>query len=166
MFPDSDLPTINFDEILLQIDASQKKWDGRFLGLAEQVATWSKDPSTKVGAVITRRDNTVASLGYNGFPRHVDDSPELYADRPTKLMRTVHAELNAILTAREPLTNCTLYVTPLCPCSTCAAAIIQSGIHRVVYRMDQPRPEWQASFDETQAMFKEAWVDFTHYPAR
>lgn len=140
-----------------------EKWDRRFLDLAHHIAGWSKDPSTKVGAVIVRPDYTIASQGYNGFPRGVDDSLAIYEDRPLKLLRTVHAELNAILSAREPLHGCTVYVTPLCPCANCAAAIIQAGITRVVYRMGQLRPEWAASFDVTVQMFGEASITAHRY---
>lgn len=131
-------------------------WDTRFLELAALVGSWSKDPSTKVGAVIVRPDRTIASLGYNGFPRGVDDT---YQDREHKLLRTVHAEMNAILSAREPLHGCTIYVTPLCPCSNCAAAVIQAGIVRVVAETPAiQRPEWEASFDAAKEMFQQAKV--------
>lgn len=134
-------------------------WDERFLEMAALVGSWSKDPSTKVGAVIVRRDRTIASLGYNGFPRGVLDTPALYEDRPTKLLRTVHAEMNAILSAREPLKDCIIYVSPLCPCANCAAAIIQAGITDVVARTPKvQRPEWKVSFDAAMQMFKEANV--------
>ena len=98
-------------------------WDERFFALADMVGSWSKDPSTKVGAVIIRPDRTIASVGYNGFPRGVYDGPEIYEDRPRKLLRTVHAEANAILSAREPLHGYTLYVTPLHPCANCSGLI-------------------------------------------
>jgi len=68
-----------------------EKWDRRFLEMAGLVASWSKDPSTQVGAVIVRPNKTIVSVGYNGFPRAVRDDQSLYQDRPTKLMRTVHA---------------------------------------------------------------------------
>lgn len=137
-------------------------WDERFLALASHISTWSKDPSTKVGAVIVRPDRTIASSGYNGFPRGVDD---IYLDRDHKLLRTVHAELNAILTAKEPLTGCTLYVSPLFPCSNCAAAIIQSGITKIIARMQgRPRPEWAASFEAAQDMFSQAHIEVDIYP--
>lgn len=132
-----------------------EKWDTRFLDLAERVGTWSKDPSTKVGAIIVRPDRTIASLGFNGFPRHIKDE---YEDREHKLLRTVHAELNAILSAREPVKGYHLYVSPLFPCANCAAAIIQSGIKYVTARMGPPRLEWQKSFDAAADMFKEAAV--------
>ncbi|CAB5220409.1 ComEB Deoxycytidylate deaminase [uncultured Caudovirales phage] len=131
-------------------------WDQRFLKLANQIGGWSKDPGHKVGAVIVRPDRTVASVGYNGFPRGVKDT---YGDRDVKLMKTVHAEMNAILSAREPLHGYRLYVSPLFPCANCAAGIIQSGIGMVVCVMPEVTPEqWKASFDVAQGMFAEANV--------
>lgn len=140
-----------------------EKWDDRFLALAKEVASWSKDPSTKVGAVIVRPDKTIASVGYNGFPRGTDDT---YESREDKLLRTVHAELNAILSSREPLHGYTIYVTPLCPCSNCAAAIIQSGITKVVYEAGSFRQEWADSFLATGKMFNQAGIKTHRYPAR
>ena len=78
------------------------KWIARFSDLAKEVSSWSKDPSSRVGAVIVRPDRTVASVGFNGFPRGVEDSQDVIADRDAKLLRTIHAELNAILAAKEP----------------------------------------------------------------
>ncbi len=130
------------------------------LDLAELVSKRSRDPGRKVGAVILRPDKTIAAAGYNGFPRNVSDDPALYDDKPTKLRRTVHAELNAILTAREPLHGYTIYVSPLHPCSQCAAAIIQAGITTVVARIGSDGGEsWKESFAEAAAMFSEAMVE-------
>lgn len=110
------------------------KWDRRMLGLVNLVATWSKDPSTGVGAVIVDAKNRVVSLGYNGFPRAVCDSDEALFDRDEKLRRTIHAEENALLFAGRPVEGCTLYVTHP-PCARCAAKVIQAGIARVVAQM-------------------------------
>lgn len=132
-------------------------WDYRFLDMAKFVSAWSRDPSTKVGAVIVRPDKTIASVGYNGFPRGVRDQAERLADRPTKYAMTVHAEINAILHAREPLENHTLYVWPFMPCSNCAAAIVQAGIWRVVTPpADEER--WAESFQHACTIFDEAGV--------
>ena len=139
-------------------------WHNRFLDLASVIAQWSKDPSTKVGAVITRPDRTIASVGYNGFPRGVDDAPEIYEDRPTKYMRVVHAEANAILSAREPLHGYTLYVYPLHPCSNCSGLIIQAGIKRVYYKYGSDstrRTAWAADHTQMVEMFEQAGVEFT-----
>lgn len=136
------------------------KWDQRFLDLAAHVGSWSRDPSTKVGAVIVRPDRTIASVGYNGFPRGVAD---VYTTRDDKLMRTVHAETNAIVSAREPLAGCSLFVYPLCPCSNCAALIIQAGIKEVIYPVVPTRPEWEASFMVATDMFQQAGVGMVSY---
>lgn len=142
-------------------------WDIRFLDLAEHVAKWSKDPSTKVGAVLVRPDRTIASVGYNGFPRGCNDNPELYDNRPIKYLRTVHAELNAILSAREPLANYTLYVTPLHPCADCAGVIIQAGIKRVIFRTGEySLSSWGDHFEAASNMFVEAGIVTSQYPTR
>jgi len=133
-------------------------WDQRMLGLASHVASWSKDPSTKVGAVIARPDRTVASIGFNGFPRGVDDAPERYADRPTKYKLVCHAEANAIVSAREPLHGCSIYVAPFPPCAECAKLIIQAGIKRVVAPIADVE-RWRESFETSSLMFAEAGVE-------
>lgn len=130
------------------------------LDLCELVARRSRDPSTQVGAVILRPDKTIASAGYNGFPRGTDDDPEIYQDRPTKLLRTVHAEANAIVTAREPLHGYTLYVSPLHPCANCAGLIIQAGIEVVRYRAPAETPfAWHQSFGAAANLLREAGVE-------
>ena len=95
------------------------KWDQRFIEMAQLVASWSKDPSTQAGAVITN-GKSVVSLGFNGFPAGTDDSPEMYTNRERKYRRVIHAEKNAMAFARCHLTGCTIYVTHA-PCSPCAA---------------------------------------------
>lgn len=136
------------------------KWDTRFLGLASVISDWSKDTSTQVGAVIVRPDRTIASIGYNGFPRGVKDDPERIDNRDTKYAMTVHAEINAILSAREPLSGYTMYVDPFQPCSQCAAAIIQSGISQVITwtPLGGQDARWSASFRIAAQMFEEAGV--------
>ena len=106
-------------------------WPGRFIRLAKEVASWSKDPRTKCGAVIVRPDKTIASVGFNGFPRGLPDKEEHLNDREEKHARVIHAEMNAILSAHEPVTGCTLFVDPLIPCERCAVHIVQSGIVEV-----------------------------------
>lgn len=130
-------------------------WHKRFFDLADLVGSWSKDPSTKVGAVIVRPDRTIASVGYNGFPRGVED---VYTTRDAKLLRTVHAEANAILAAQEPLRGYTLYVTPLHPCANCAAYIIQSGIKEVHYRIGIRGSAWLEHYEAMKEMFEQAKV--------
>jgi dCMP deaminase len=107
------------------------KWHKRFMDLAWHVARWSKDPSTQVGAVLVNENRIVIGIGYNGFPRGVEDTEERYADRPTKYALVVHAEMNAIANATEDLQGSTLYVT-LAPCNECMKLVAQHGITTIV----------------------------------
>jgi dCMP deaminase len=127
------------------------------MGLAKYHSTASKDPSTKVGAIIVDCDRRIVSTGYNGFPRGVQDTTERLNDRETKYKLIVHAERNAIIFARQDLRGCVLYTYPFMPCAPCAGMVIQAGIVEVVApRNDNPR--WQADFKLTQDMFREASV--------
>jgi dCMP deaminase len=138
------------------------KWDMRFLDMAKLVSSWSKDPSTKVGAVITTKDNRVVSVGYNGFPTNVNDDKEKMEDREYKLAVTIHAETNAINFAKRDLTGCTIYTYPFMPCSNCASNIIQSGIDRVV-TLTSDVERWKKSFDISLDLFRQAGVKITYY---
>lgn len=148
----------------------QWRWDHRFLRVAELVATWSKDPSTQVGAVLVRPDLTIASTGFNGFPRGCEDRAEVYAHRPTKYSRVVHAEMNAILQCRDAsLAGYTLYVTPpgdTPTCDRCAAHVIQAGIARVVCREYGERgnmdARWRDAWEAAFGLYNEAGVTISH----
>lgn len=110
------------------------KWHNRFMQVAELSSEWSKDNSTKVGAVIVR-DRRVLDIAYNGFPRGVTQQ-ESREQRPEKYKFTEHAERNAINNcARDGVSTlgATMYTT-LFPCVDCARGIIQSGIVELVYR--------------------------------
>lgn len=136
-------------------------WDKRFLDLASHIAQWSKDPSTKVGAVIVDKDRRVVSLGYNGFPRNVHDTDDRLNNKSIKLQLVKHAEENAILNSLQRPVNCTLYVTHH-PCASCAGSIIQSGITRVAFpkhSLDDGFGErWKTSISLAQEIFTEANV--------
>jgi len=137
-------------------------WDSRFLELARLVSTWSKDPSTQVGAVITR-DKFVVSLGFNGHPKGVADTLDRLENREVKYRTIIHAEINAILTAKQDLEGCTIYLWPFMPCSQCGAAIVQAGIKRVV-APPSDNDRWAESFRFTTEMFSEAGVDLVIHP--
>lgn len=106
-------------------------WDRRFLQLAKTVSSFSKDPSTQVGAVITR-DKVGVSWGYNGFPSGMPDTPELYADRDEKYSRIIHAEVNALLHSPGSVQGCTLYTYPFLCCDRCVVMMLEAGIQRFV----------------------------------
>ena len=140
-------------------------WDDYFMGVALLAAERSKDPSTQVGACIVDDDNRILSTGYNGFPHGCsDDDFPWNRDESlgeTKYQFVVHAELNAILTARgKNLAGSKVYVA-LFPCNECAKAIIQAGISEVVYLSDKyhDTPSTTAS----RRMLQSAGVKLTEF---
>lgn len=137
------------------------KWADRFLALAEHIAEWSYDPSTKVGAVIVDDKHRVISMGYNGFPRGVRDLSRRYADKETKHLYVCHAERNALDNAPMSVEGCTMYVA-LLPCNECAKSIIQNGISKVItYKPDR---EDKFNWEVTRTMFREAGVTLYEIP--
>jgi dCMP deaminase len=135
-------------------------WAQRFLRLAEEVASWSKDPKGGVGAVLVDGRKRVIGLGFNGFPDRIPDDPDLLDDPDAKLPRMIHAEVNAVLNATTSVHGATLFTT-LAPCAECAKLIIQAGVV-AVYR--RPHPEhrhrrWAESFELAETILKEAGVE-------
>lgn len=136
-------------------------WNKRFLDLAEHVSTWSKDPRTKVGAVIVDSKKRVVGLGYNGFPRGVNDDPDRYSDRPTKHIYVSHAERNALDNCYFSVEGCSLYVTML-PCNECCKSIIQRGIAKVYTHPLNSNTVDCFHWVETIKMFQESGVDLIY----
>ncbi|MDD5547651.1 MAG: dCMP deaminase family protein [Candidatus Pacebacteria bacterium] len=115
-------------------------WDECFMRMAYLIAERSKDPSTQNGAVIVDESNVVLGMGYNGFPRGIDNDKFPW-DREgdflnVKYSYVCHAEENAIYNASKEIKGCKLY-TGLFPCNECAKAIIQKGIVEVIYDSDK-----------------------------
>jgi dCMP deaminase len=132
-------------------------WQELGITLARTIAKRSPDPSTQVGAVIMGKGNKVISMGYNGaargypteyiswartFDKEAGEDP-----RWTKYPHVIHAELNAILNAKQDIEGCTIYVT-LFPCIECAKAIVQAGIKTVIYA---------GEIQATSAKYAEDW---------
>lgn len=141
------------------------RWDARFLALAREVSTWSKDPRHQIGAVAVSPKGQVLSQGYNGFPRGIDDSMSRYRDSNVKKLFVVHAEQNVIYNATYTgvsLDGATLYIAGLPPCHECAKGIIQTGIRRVVLDNDQAG-SWEASWNQSKAMFEEVGIEVCVY---
>ena len=125
-------------------EVMSERWDRHFLQLCLDHARMSKDPSTRVGAVIIGPDREPVSDGFNGFPRGIVDTPERLNDRVEKMKRIIHAEENAILNAvrmGHRVKGCTLYLAATDdsglvwggpPCSQCTLKIIQAGISEIV----------------------------------
>jgi dCMP deaminase len=151
-----------------------EKWDRYFLSLAMVAGAMSRDPSTRVGAVIVK-DNALLSTGFNGFPRGIADDHRLL-DRETKLKLVVHAEMNAILIAARvgrAIEGSTMYIA--ChsaadkwggpPCTRCAVECIQAGIREVVsYPFKSVPSRWTEDLKYSESILAEAGVIFRSLP--
>ena len=141
-----------------------KAWGNRYTCLAKEISTWSKDPSTQVGAVVIGNNGEVLSQGYNGFPRGIKDTAARLKDRERKYNLVVHAEMNAIYNAGlngVSLKGSTLYVYGLPVCNECAKGIIQVGIDKVIAtRPADYNEKWDDSIKDAKALFKEAEVEY------
>lgn len=143
------------------------KWSLRYLNLAKEVSTWSKDPSTKVGAISVGNKGQIISQGFNGFPRGVNDSDQRLNNKEQKYKYVVHGEMNCIYNAchnGSSLKDSTLYVYGLPICSECAKGVIQVGVAKVI--MQHPKSitsKWSESFNLTSEMFNEANVQYLRY---
>ena len=154
------------EELILlekELIRNKNRWKTRFLELAKHIAKDSKDPSTKVGAVIVDDDNNVRTIGYNGFPRGVKDTPERLNDRKLKYPLTVHAELNALLTMARvgtPTKGTTMVCTHY-PCSNCSGAMVQAGIKEVVvYSPNEDfKSRWNEDMKMSELILKEGGVE-------
>ena len=136
---------------------SNSKWTTRFLQLAALVSSWSKDPTTQVGAAAVSASRHVLETGYNGPPRGVADLEPRF-QRPAKYLWTTHAEANLVAAAaKHRLSGATVYVTHLC-CAQCAALLINSGVTSVVCGTGTTSmaPE---QFEVALRMFEEANVE-------
>jgi dCMP deaminase len=109
-----------------------EKWQTRFLKLAHEVASWSKD-TTKVGAVIIDSNRNPRGFGYNGMPRGFDDDNPSRRIHPVKNWVWEHAERNCLYAAARNGISCEgcVMLTTHFPCADCARGIIQSGISEV-----------------------------------
>jgi len=126
-------------------------------------ASKSKDPRTKIGAVLVK-DGSIISEGFNGFSRGVLDLPKRYAHKETKYQFVVHAECNSILNAARHgiSTNHSILYTNGIPCCSCGKEIIQAGIEQVIIHKQWPEissPIWKESIEITKIMFDEANVE-------
>ena len=138
------------------------KWQLRYIRLAYEVATWSKDPDCAVGAVLVSPDGCQVSHGYNGFPRGISDRAERLLNKQIKNAMMVHAEVNAILNCHADTRGWALYCTKA-PCHHCAGAIIQAGITSVVFPELNPDSSWRTSGLLAISMFAEAGINMTRF---
>lgn len=103
--------------------------DSYFMRVAQTISTKSKDPNTKVGAVIVDGDNKIVSTGYNGMVKGIKEK-ELWKNKKPYV---IHAEMNAALFSRRPdLRGCQVYVTHA-PCINCMKHLFQLGVRVIFY---------------------------------
>ena len=140
-------------------------WDKKYIRLAREISTWSKDPSTCIGAVAVGEKGQLLAQGYNGFPRGIEDSEERLNNRKEKYKYVVHAEMNCIYNATYngvSLNGSTIYIYGLPVCSECAKGLIQVGVKRVVSTpiTDATPDKWVESTKLTKEIFEEAGVEY------
>jgi dCMP deaminase len=133
-----------------------EKWDRFYLGLAKYYASASKDPSTKVGAVLVSPTNNVVGLGYNDFPPGVQDLDERYNDRTQKYALVTHAEINSILAAGHLAFNSTLYVC----CKVAITAGVKTIVGFVADENDERAIRWKDSIAIAKMMCDEAGIGY------
>ena len=147
-----------------------QEWDLFQLKLAKHYSTMSRDPSTKVGAVVTDMDSKfVYGLGYNGFPNDIPDTEEHLNNREFKYKHIVHAEVNALGMSSQfvgdvsgPLT---LFVYPFLPCLHCAQTIVEDYpfVTRIV-SLDYSPERWSSEFQDSKRLFEQCDIEVTLYP--
>jgi dCMP deaminase len=155
---------------------TSKRWNEYFLRQALLASTMSKDPSTKVGAVIVDYEGIVLATGFNGFPRGIVDSPGRLADRDTKLRYMVHGEMNAVLSAARngvKLYGSTMYIAAQGkdgvwggpPCVRCAVECIQAGVkHIISFPFKTVPSRWAEDLAIARNILEEAGVSFDEHP--
>ena len=109
---------------------SRPDWTDYFLGLAKVVSQRSHDIQTQHGCVITDNNNRILGMGYNGFPRGLNDN-NLPNTRPEKYPWMIHAERNALANCTIRPENGIAYVTGQC-CNDCIMALWQEGVTKVI----------------------------------
>jgi dCMP deaminase len=125
-------------------------WHQYFLTITRNVAERSTCTRAKVGAVIVR-DKNILATGYNGapagLPHCLDVGCLVYTSRTPSgeveenCFRTIHAEINAIAQAAKngaSIRDADIYITHT-PCIHCVKVLINTGIRRIFYERDYKR---------------------------
>ena len=142
------------------------KWDIRFVRIAREVASWSKDPQTQVCSIEVRNRKIIAT-GYNGFPKTINDDLDRLKDRETKLKFTVHAEKNMIYNAVEhgvKLEGSTVYIWGLPTCEECWKGLVQVGVSRVVMPdIELEGGKWKEGCEFAKYHMQTSSINITEY---
>ncbi len=153
--------------------SSEARWHAYFMEQAHFVASKSKDESMKVGTILVTTNNTIASTGYNGFPRGVDEDecPDR-KKRPEKYDWTEHAERNAVYNAalNGVKTQYSIAYSTCHPCVECARALIQAGVRELYIPTKHNDPfykagrwaDWEESLLKALEILQAAGVKVNH----
>jgi dCMP deaminase len=119
-------------------------WHQYFMTITRQVAERSTCLRAKVGAVIVR-DKNILATGYNGSPAGLPHCHEVgcliyrsttpAGEVEENCFRTIHAEINAIAQAAKNgagIRGADIYITHT-PCIHCFKVLINTGITRVFF---------------------------------
>jgi len=143
-------------------------FDDYYMNMAYLVAMKSKDASTHIGAVVVGPDNEVRSVGYNSFPRGINDNLPERQVRPEKYYWFEHAERNSVYNATllgTSLKGCRMYTNGI-PCMDCARAVVQAGIKEVIidkFWDDNNDDIWIENANRTKILFQEAGVSLRYW---
>lgn len=138
----------------------------KYYNLAKHIGeNFSKDPNTKVGALLLYPDTLqIISTGYNGFPRGITENPERW-ERPHKYNYVVHAEMNMIYNSAKngSSINGSIAVITLFPCNNCALALIQSGISTILTsKPNFDDQKWGTNFKISHDILTEANINIIY----
>ena len=135
-------------------------WHQYFLTITRQVAERSTCLRAKVGAVIVR-DKNILATGYNGAPAglpHCTDVGCLVYRSTTpsgeveeNCFRCIHAEMNAIAQAAKngaSIRDADIYITHT-PCIHCLKVLVNTGIRRIYYEFEYKRPTLEELLSHT-----------------
>jgi dCMP deaminase len=136
---------------------SKNTWDKHWLEVAKTFSKLSKDPSTKVGAVLVTPDNRQCSGGYNGFACGMNDSDYTLWERPIKYQRSIHAEMNAIMNCPFDTKGCSIYIT-ISPCHICLQHLVNAGINKVVYSEMYANAQYPEIWNEAASLIGEVYM--------
>lgn len=113
----------------LDVSDGRPDWDDYFMGIAEAASKRASCPRASIGAVIVRPDNSIVSTGYNGAPRGEPHCLDVGCQvEDNHCQRAIHAEMNALVYAREPLNGYRIYVYGREVCRECAKVLRAAGV--------------------------------------
>ncbi len=130
------------------MDNVRPTWDQYFMRMAFLAASRSNCTRRKVGAVIVK-DKNVLATGYNGPPSgtvHCDvvgcirDDLDVPSGERHELCRGLHAEQNAIIQAAVhgvSIKDAVIYVTTH-PCVVCSKMLMNAQIREIIYAQGYP----------------------------